>query len=113
MGEIGDATMREDNNLVKVGGSCKYLVKQLLAHLPSTWMVASGTPAAAKAEAPPPPPPNSKWMCVNGVGMPKTATLGKKINLEEKNVELKIANWTFEIGEIAELKIANGQNYYY
>ena len=32
-----------------------------------------------------------------------------KLNLEEKNVELKIANWTFEIGEIAELKIANGQ----
>ena len=25
-------------------------------------------------------------------------------------MELKIANWTFKIGEIAELKIANGQN---
>ena len=25
-------------------------------------------------------------------------------------MELKIANWTFEIGEIAELKIANGQS---
>ena len=35
---------------------------------------------------------------------------GKKINLEEKNVELNIANWTFKIGEIAELKIANGQS---
>ena len=35
---------------------------------------------------------------------------GKKINLEEKNVELKIANWIFKIGEIAELKIANGQS---
>ena len=32
------------------------------------------------------------------------------MNLEEKNVELKIANWTFKIGEIAELKIANGQS---
>ena len=30
--------------------------------------------------------------------------------MEEKNVELKIANWTFKIGEIAELKIANGQS---
>ena len=35
----------------------------------------------------------------------------KKINLEEKYVELKIANWTFKIGEIAELKIANGQRF--
>ena len=34
----------------------------------------------------------------------------KKTNLEEKYVELKIANWTFKIGEIAELKIANGQS---
>ena len=25
-------------------------------------------------------------------------------------MELKIANWTFKIGEIAELKIANGQS---
>ena len=32
------------------------------------------------------------------------------MNLEEKNVELKIANWTFKIGEIAELKILNGKN---
>ena len=31
------------------------------------------------------------------------------MNLEEKNVELKIANWNFKIGEIAELMIANGQ----
>ena len=30
--------------------------------------------------------------------------------LKEKNMELNIANWTFEIGEIAELKIANGQS---
>ena len=30
--------------------------------------------------------------------------------MEEKNVQLKIANWTFKIGEIAELKIANGQS---
>ena len=30
--------------------------------------------------------------------------------MEENNVELKIANWTFKIGEIAELKIANGQS---
>ena len=34
----------------------------------------------------------------------------KKINLEEKNVELKIPNWIFKIGETAELKIANGQS---
>ena len=34
----------------------------------------------------------------------------KKINLEEKNVELKIPNWICEIGEIAELKTANGQS---
>ena len=32
------------------------------------------------------------------------------MNLEEKNVKLKIANWTSKIGEIAELKIANGQS---
>ena len=28
------------------------------------------------------------------------------MHLEEKNVELKIANWTFKILEIAELKVA-------
>ena len=37
-------------------------------------------------------------------------SLREKTNLEEKNVELKIANWTFKIGEFAELKIANGQS---
>ena len=30
--------------------------------------------------------------------------------MEEKNVELKSANWTYKIGEIAELKTANGQS---
>ena len=30
--------------------------------------------------------------------------------MEEKNVELNIANWTYKIGEIAELKAANGQS---
>ena len=34
--------------------------------------------------------------------------MGKKQTLQRKNVELKIANWTSEVGEIAELKIANG-----
>ena len=34
----------------------------------------------------------------------------KIIKLEENNVEVKIANWTFKIGEIAELKNANGQS---
>ena len=33
---------------------------------------------------------------------------GKKINLEVKNVELKIADGTFKIGDIAELEIPNG-----
>ena len=32
----------------------------------------------------------------------------KIIKLKENNVEVKIANWTFKIGEIAELKNANG-----
>ena len=32
------------------------------------------------------------------------------MNLKEKNVELKIANWIFKIGEISELKILNGKN---
>ena len=30
--------------------------------------------------------------------------------MEEKNVGLKIANWIFKLGEIAELKIANGHS---
>ena len=34
----------------------------------------------------------------------------KKIKLEVNNVEVKIANWTFKTGEIAELKNANGQS---
>ena len=34
----------------------------------------------------------------------------KIIKLEENNVEVKIVNWTFKIGEIAELKNANGQS---
>ena len=47
------AVIRTAKDLVKPGGRCKYLVKQLLDHLPKTWMVAFWMPAAAKAEAPP------------------------------------------------------------
>ena len=36
---------------------------------------------------------------------------GKKINLAEKYLAgKKIANWNFKIGEIVELKIADGQS---